>query len=838
MGVTTMPPLREYLPFAGPVLRSLVDPKHLAARAGLAYRRFRRRRKIPPVTAYLGNLRHAQPVPAGLDLHCDGGVLRVQFVTDGVARIRVSRDGAFRPPHSYAVVDPAQEAEAAVSLAGQVQVASRLLRVSVSAIPCRLTFADAVGNVLCADADGTGWQGDAVVCSQTLPADLAVYGLGEKAFGLNHRGRRLTLWSTDPQGSYRMGTDPIYGSIPWVLCQREGRAHGILFDNTYRADFDLGRSDPRTFSYRADGGELCYYVVAGPSPAEVLARYAALTGAMPLPPRWGLGYHQSRWSYRTEAEVRQVARELRARRIPCDAIHLDIDYMNGYRLFTWDASRYPDPRRLIADLSDEGFRTIAILDPGVKVDPSYAACADGLASNVFCKLPDGRPYSGPVWPGDCYFPDFSNRAVREWWGSRFQPLTEAGVAGIWNDMNEPVVFPGATFPDEVQHRADAGATDHRAVHNVYGQLMAQATAEELGRRNPGERVFAISRSGYAGIQRHALTWTGDNESSWEHLRLSIPMVLNLGLSGQPFSGPDIGGFSGHCDGELLARWTEVGAFLPFFRNHSAMGSHRQEPYAFGEPFESICRHYIELRYRFLPYTYTAFWQAAECGLPVARPLALSFPADRRVASLDDEFLYGDALLVAPVLSPAGVGRGVYLPRGGWFDFWSGQSHEGSNDVPAYAPLDVLPLYARAGSVVPMGPVMQYSDEFLPERLDLHIFPGNGRSWLYEDDGHSTAYQDGAARVTTFEMEMDEHRLTVARTPKGSFDPGYHGYDILLRGPATENHGRSDPPGSRLSPAQAVTITVDGVRQAPAEEDAAWNALRLAVGGFERVEVCW
>jgi alpha-glucosidase len=840
-----MPSLREYLLFAGPVLRSLVEPKSLAARASRIYRRVRRPRATSAKLTHLGDLLSAQPVPAGLDLHCDGGVLRVQLVADGVARVRVCREGTFPPLHSYAVLDPEQQAEATTSIKDPIGVASHLLRVSASRAPCRLTFADASGNVLCADADGAGWQGEAVVCSQVLPADLAVYGLGEKAFGINHRGRRLTLWNTDPKGVYRTGTDPIYGSIPWMLCQRQGRAYGILFDNTHRALFDLGHTDSSTIRYQADGGELCYYVVAGPAPADVLARYAALTGHMPLPPRWALGYHQSRWSYMTDGDVRQVVGELRARRIPCDAVYLDIDYMDGYRLFTWNAVRYPNPRKLIADLREEGVRTVVIVDPGVKVDPGYFVCADGLANDTFCKLPDGTLYSGPVWPGECYFPDFSNHVVREWWGAFFQPLVQAGIAGFWNDMNEPVVFPGATFPDEVQHRADAGITDHRVVHNVYGQLMAQATTEGIRRHNPAERPFTISRSGYAGIQRHALTWTGDNESSWEHLRLCIPMVLNIGLSGQPFSGPDIGGFSGDCDGELLTRWTQVGAFLPFFRNHSAISSGRQEPYAFGEPYESVCRRYIELRYRLLPYTYTAFWQAAESGLPVARPLALAFPADRRVASIDDEYLYGDALLVAPVLSPGGVGRGVYLPRAGWYDFWTGQPYQGPNDVPAHAPLDLLPLYARAGSVIPMGPVLQSTNEIVPGTFDLHLFPGSGMSQLYEDDGHSEAYQDGTRRVTTFTMDTGKNRMALVRSTTGSFDPGYSGYDILLRGqsgrsaertPDDRTHGR--PSGNANLPPGAVSVTVDGFRQVAASVDAEWNALRLAVGLFDRVEVCW
>jgi alpha-glucosidase len=793
---------------------------------------------------------------AGVDLYCADGVLRVEFLAKGVARVRLSRSGHFPRLSSYAIVglepgkDPGEGSLGAES--GSIEeggigrrptplpwrcsaplprpsaplvIEGRGLILEVSPHPCRLTFKDAEGRLLCVDAAGAGWQGMGVVCGQQLFPGQALYGLGEKAFGLNRRGLRMTMWNTDP-ANYDPGDDPIYQSTPFLISQRDGLACGVFFDNTYRAEFDLGQADRDTMLYCADGGELCYYVLAGPTLADVVGRFTELTGRMPLPARWTLGYQQSRWSYGSEDEVRHVAAELRAHRIPCDVLYLDIDYMDGYRVFTFDQERFPDPARLIADLRAQGLRTVTSVDPGVKVDPGFALCADGLLRHYFCRLPNGRLYVGPVWPGDCYFPDFPNAQVREWWGEHYKSFLDLGVAGFWDDMNEPAVFFGSTFPDAVQHNADNGPTDHRALHNVYGQCMMRAAADAMARFRPNERVLLISRAGYAGLQRYSTSWTGDNRSTWEQLRLSIPLVLNMGLSGQAFTGPDVAGFSGDASGELLARWTALGAFLPLFRNHSALGSALQEPYVYGEPYESICRRYIELRYRLLPYLYTTVWQAAETGLPMVRPLALSFPTDPRVASLDDQFLCGDALLVAPVLEQGSEARGVYLPAGAWYDFWTGSYAEGPVDLAARAPLDALPLYVRAGSVVPMGPVMQHSEEFVPETLELHVFAGDGESSLYEDDGRTQAYRDGELRITQFRLEVDSTGLVLTRIGQGPYDPGYRGYDVLLRGlpkPAKEQR-RS-----------AIAVLVDGT---PVEwtTDPEWAAQRIAAGMFTRIDV--
>ncbi|HSJ52704.1 MAG TPA: TIM-barrel domain-containing protein, partial [Anaerolineae bacterium] len=682
--------------------------------------------------------------------------------------------------------------------------------------PFRIGLDDAEGQPLSEAAAGLGFRGGGTFWTSRLVEAEAIYGLGEKAFGLNLRGRHLEMWNRDPE-TFRPGEDPIYFSIPLLIGLREGRAYGLFFDNPGRARLDLGRARHDQLRYEADEGELCAYLIGGPTLPDVLERYTALTGRAELPPRWLLGYHQSRWSYFPEAEVRSLAGEFRQRQIPCDAIHLDIHYMDGYRVFTWDRERFADPPGLLADLAREGFRTVCIVDPGVKAEPGYHVHDEGLMQDAFCHLPGGRLFRAPVWPGFCYFPDFTDPEVRRWWGELYRPLVKAGVDGFWNDMNEPAIF-GGCMPSVVQHSYEGQGSAHGPIHNVYGMQMARASAEGLRRLRPGERVPLISRSGYAGLQRYAMVWTGDNHSSWAHLRLSVSMCLNLGLSGLPLCGPDVGGFAGDCTGELLARWTQAGALMPFFRNHSALGTDSQEPWVFGEPYESICRRWIELRYRLLPYVYTAAWQASQTGLPLMRPLVLAFPDDLRTYNLDDQFILGDALLAAPIGRPGQRSRRVYLPGGPWYDFWSDRRLSG--EVEVEAPLERMPLFVRAGSVLPLGPVLQHTGQWPPEALQLHIYPGNGESWLYEDDGHSLDYRSGKFQLSRFTCQaMPGNGLVVSRLVQSAFDPGYSRFDIHL-------HGLDAAPS---------TLLLDGV-SAKANLEAATGTAHLTTGPWTTLEV--
>jgi alpha-glucosidase len=817
---------------ASVVLASLICPLSrwlCDVRWGAGRRRTRRTAADRP----LGDIEDYDVDGRSISLAAANGILHLDVLAGDVIRFRLlpsapapaspgtpARFPAVPPPHSYALDPGATWPPAPFEVEerdGAVVMRSAALVVRVDRSPCRLSFYDASGRLLSGDAGGLGFRGESgAYCGRALDEGEAIYGLGEKAFGLNLRGRALEMWNTDPQ-PYPPGKDPIYQNIPFLIGLRDGVAYGLFMDNPGRARFDLGHTRPGLLRYEVDTGGLCGYFLAGPGMRGVLARYTQLTGRMSLPPRWLLGYHQSRWSYYPESEVRDLAAQFRRRRIPCDAIHLDIHHMDGYRVFTWDRERFPDPARLIADLRKQGLRTVLIVDPGVKVDPDYAVYADGLARGMFCRLPDRRPFVGPVWPGDCCFPDFTDPEVRAWWGEWYRPLLEAGVAGFWNDMNEPVIFPGGTFPLSVVHSDEGRGASHAEVHNVYGMQMARASAEGLSRLRPGERIPLITRSAYAGVQRFALVWTGDNWSTWAHLRLGVSMCLNLGLSGVPLVGPDVGGFAGACDGELLARWTQVGALTPFFRNHAALDTPRHEPWAFGEPFESICRRWIELRYELLPYLYTAAWQAAQAGVPMMRPLAFEFPADRRTYSLADEFMAGDALLAAPVGHRGQVRRPVYLPGGTWYDFWTGQACRG--DVQAEAPLERMPLYVRAGSVLPMGPAMQHSGEWPPEFLELHIYAGDGESVLYEDDGHSLAYQSGEFRLTRFTCRTEGGRTRAERRVEGPFDPGYRHFAVTVHGLGAE----------------PLTVRLDG-RTAEASYDAARGSLRLRAGDWRQLEI--
>jgi alpha-glucosidase len=774
----------------------------------------------------------------GVDFVATNGVLRLELLAAGLIRLRLRHAGSddFLPLFSYALDSEAtwpsvpfdlEESPAAVT----IRTAELVCTVQKS--PFCLALYDTAGRLLSDDGAGLGFRGPGAFCTRRLGEGDPVYGLGEKAFDLNLRGRSFEMWNTDP-GSYPPGRDPLYHSIPFLVSLHDGQAYGLFFDNPGRARLDLGHTRPELLSYQADIGELCAYLIGGPGISDVLAAYTRLTGRMPLPPRWALGYHQSRWSYYPDSQVRALAAEFRRRQIPCDAIHLDIDYMDGFRVFTWDLDRFPDPPRLLADLHRQGFHTIAIIDPGVKVDRGYAVHDEGLAHGFFCKLPNGRPFCGPVWPGDCYFPDFTDPQVRAWWGELYRPLLDAGLDGFWNDMNEPAIFLGQTMPSYLVHNYGGRGASHGEIHNTYGLQMARAGAEGLRRLRPDERVPLITRSAYAGIQRHALAWTGDNWSTWAHLRLGVSMCLNLGLSGVAFCGPDIGGFAGDCDGELLARWTQVGALTPFFRNHAATGSRQQEPWAFAEPYESICRRWIELRYELLPYVYTAAWQAAQSGTPMMRPLALAFPTDRRTYSLDDQFLFGDALLAAPVGYPGQVCRRLYLPEGTWYDFWTGETYRGAGDqVEVAAPLERMPIFVRAGSVLPMAPVMQHTGEWPPPALHLHIYPGDGESRLYEDDGHSRAYQTGEFRLTRFTCKLSarSHRregstsrrpstsqLTLHRIVTGPFDPGYDRFEIHL-------HALPSAFRQVLVDGQPVDTTFDPER----------NAIRLEAGDWTLLE---
>ena len=611
----------------------------------------------------------------------------------------------------------------------------------------------------------------------------SLFGLGETTGTFNKRGLIREFWNIDVLGhasAIHPSLRSLYVSIPFAISLRNGRAAGLFWDNPARQTWDLGQTKLSEWQMRAASGEVDLYLFLGPRVSDVVARYTELTGRIPLPPRWALGYQQCRYSYETRARVEEIAREFRRRKIPCDVLYLDIHHMNGYRVFTFGKS-FPRPAQMISKLAKQGFKVVTIVDPGVKNDPKFGVLKRGLAAKAFVKAPGGKKdLLGKVWPGVSRFPDFLNAHTREWWGREQSVFSKLGVAGFWNDMNEPSNFasPSKTLPENSVHKTDFGKMKHAEAHNLYGMQMARASREGALAHAPNVRPFVITRAGYSGVQRHAMVWTGDNSSVWEHLADSVQMYLNLSVSGLPFCGGDVGGFLDNTTPELLTRWTQMATFVPFFRNHSNIGTIDQEPWAFGKQTEAICRHFIELRYQLLPYFYSLFAEARRTGAPIMRPMFWHYQNDLTAVAVGDQFMLGRDLLIAPVMRQGSSARGVYLPRGEWFCFWTGNIFTGGQHIVAQAPLETIPLFVRAGAIIPMSAVQQYVGETETGVINLHIWPGTrgGLNW-YEDDGATMAYESGVTLER--KISFNGRRLTLGKT-RGGFDSKVKTWRVILR----------------------------------------------------------
>jgi alpha-glucosidase len=653
-----------------------------------------------------------------------------------------------------------------------------------------LFIADGEGRLLRADLD-VAWGPHGEVSHRTaLAQDEHIFGLGERTTPANHRGRSHVLWNQDPSG-YEPGDDPINFNIPvYVSALSTGggdkQSYLVFYENPYYAEFDLGDTADNIASHRFAGGELRYYLSAGPVPA-LIERYTELTGRHDLPPLWMLGYQQSRWSYMSESRLRKLAADFRKYEVPCDALYMDIDYMRGFRCFTWDHDRFPSLPALARDLKEDGTKLVSMIDPGIKKDPTFHVYREGVEGGYFCRTPDGEVFHAPVWPGPSAFPDFTDPKVREWWGTLYEELVETGITGFWNDMNEPAAFAApetSTLPNAVRHALEGRSGDHREAHNLYGMQMVRATRGGLEQLQPEKRPVIITRAGWAGVQRYATSWTADNASTWASFRLTIPMMLGLGLSGIGFTGPDVGGFAGEASGELYTRWVQMAAFMPYFRAHTAKGSPDQEPWSYGEPYLSIVRRFIELRYELLPYLYTATWQMVTRGWPMVRPLWWE-NLDDELLAVEDAFLCGDALLVAPVDHPGVEARDVLLPSGAWYDYWTNRVRRGGTSFEQVAPLETMPLFVREGSVLPMGEVGPNTENRKETFLRLSVYPlnapGTASSELYEDAGSGRGYREGQSRVSRFELTQTEETLTLTWHRDGPYEPPYEHVALTFQG---------------------------------------------------------
>lgn len=746
--------------------------------------------------------------------YCDKGVsMQLSILSPSIVRIRFSTERFFYPDFSYAI-DPEFTLEQ-TSL--RIRERENYISIKTPLVECRIqknglqtTFNNTKGELVMADDKGFHWEkspygGDIVKMSKKAQADEYYFGLGDKTCHLNLRGERLQNWVTDCFG-YGSQTDPLYRAVPFYYGLNQGRGYGVFFDNSFRTHFDFAKERHDATSFWAQGGEMNYYFIYGPELLSVAEQYAQLTGRPELPPKWAIGFHQSKWSYYPESKVKAIAKEFREREIPCDALYLDIDYMDGYRCFTWNEDRFPDPPRMIKELADDGFKTVVIIDPGIKIDLDYPIFQEALEKGYFCQRPDGHFVQGKVWPGECFFPDFTRPEVREWWSGLFRDLIrKAGVNGVWNDMNEPAVFEVAnkSVPDDVRHDYDGHPASHRKGHNVYGMQMSRASYEGVKHYAYPNRPFMITRASYSGGQRFASAWTGDNNANWEHLHLASIQSQRMAISGFSFIGSDIGGFNDQPTAELFSRWLQLGVFHPLFRVHS-IGNHDvgdgeidedalaksmedqsldQEPWSFGEEFAAINKKTIELRYKLLPVLYTAFWQYVSRGTPMLRPLSFMDQHDSETLHRMEEFGVGDHLLVCPISEEGARGRYLYLPRGIWYDYRTEQPIPGEQEIWIDAQLDEIPMFIRAGGVIAIAPVMQHTREKKIEELDLHVYYKNGEeeSELYHDSGDGYDYEKGKYQLHSFHLKGESRSVSFTQMREGELKPEYGTFKIIFHG---------------------------------------------------------
>ena len=756
----------------------------------------------------------------GIELDCSNAYVSLEVIAKDIVRVRVgvkekSLGGKYLEDYSYAVREDLPASSAIYNIknnASSVVLSTEVLDVVLNKAPLLIDFVDKNGFSIISDFSPMNWkkidhkgsstglsgvnvEGHDVVVTKKLSYGEHFYGLGEKTGKLDKRRAKYQMWNTDAYG-YGVDSDPLYQSHPFFIGLKEGKAYGVFFDNSYRTHFDMGNSFEDRYIFSGEGGEIDYYIMAGSSVKDVIKSFSYLTGYMPMPPKWALGHMLCRYSYFPDKEVIDIVTKARQKKIPLDVIWLDIDYMDEYRIFTWDKSRFPDLKGMIDQIHGMGCKVVSMIDPGVKVDPGYFVYDEGIKNDYFVKYPNGELTIGPVWPGDCVFPDFTNPKVRNWWGGLYKIMLDVGIDGFWNDMNEPAVFVDSKTMDDSAQFYDFGLfTSHRKIHNVYGINMIRGTFEGVSELMGDKRSFVLSRAGFSGIQRYGgATWTGDNTSNFDHLKAQIPMFLNMGMSGTPFMGSDIGGFVGSADPELLTRWYQASALVPLMREHTGKGSYDQEPWVYGEPYMSMMKKYINLRYKLLPYIYTAFYEASITGAPIIRPLLYEYQNDENTYTLEDEFLVGKDILVAPVVEKGADKKLVYLPEGNWYDYESDQVLDGGKSYYYTAPLHVLPLFVKEGAIIASKSVGQYVDEVSENIIDLHIYPrmtdGSSVSSLYMDDGVT---KKSAYSLFKFKTARNDGKVEIDIEKSGSFK-NPEKFNVIIH---SDNPGNIKVDGSKV-----------------------------------------
>ncbi len=599
--------------------------------------------------------------------------------------------------------------------------------------------------------------------SLKISGDVSLYGGGEVTGPLLRNGQHIKLWNTDT-GAYSVEQGKrLYQSHPWVMgVRKDGSAFGIIFDTSWKSELYTHSTE---IVLNTEGALFRVFIIDRESPQAVLKGLSELIGTIKMPPRWALGYHQCRFSYDSETRVRQIADTFRIKKIPCDVVWMDIDYMEGYRIFTFNKDRFANPKGLNDYLHQKGFKSVYMIDPGVKVDPNYSVYQSGSSNNIWVRKANGDEYHGKVWPGDCTFPDFTQPEARKWWSGLYKDFLAKGIDGVWNDMNEPAINDSelpesqrlGTMPYDTPHKGGGTlpAGPHLLYHNAFGRLMVQASSEGIMAANPDKRPFLLTRANLLGGQRYAATWTGDNYAGWDHLKLSIPMSITLGLSGQPFNGPDIGGFLGNTEPDLWGNWLGFGVFFPFVRGHACVGTNNKEPWAYGEAMENTSRIALERRYRLLPYIYTLFHESSQSGLPVMNPVFFADPKDLKLRNEQEAFLLGENLLVIPAFSknptlPSGIWEELSLVNGDLSDKYQAK------------------LKIRGGSIIPVGKIIQSTTEnsFVPLTLIVCLDnQGKAEGQLYTDAGDGWEFKHGDYSLMHFTAKKNGNVVNIRLADK-------------------------------------------------------------------------
>ena len=735
-----------------------------------------------------GKITSYEKTAGGIGGKTEHGIFEITAYNDHTLRVRISQHAEF-DNFNYALADPARKPWEKISLHDSgpvIELSTDAMHVRIKKEPsiC-ISFYTREGKLISEDLEGAGFgtifNGEKISLYRKLQESERFVGLGEALGNLDKRGMGITLNNTD---NYKYGDPriPMYISIPFFMGIHHDVLYGIYYNNSYKSFFNFGSSNNRFSSVSFDGGDLDYFFFYDDSIAAILEHYTDITGRMPMPPKWSIGYHQSRCSYFPQEEVMRIARTFRRKSIPIDCIVLDADYLQDYEPFRINKQRFPDMRGMADTLSKMNIELTASVNPGIKIDSTYSAHADGLKKDVFLKYMDGSLYEAVMEPSLNHWVDFTSPKGRAWWTDKMRFLPDNGIHGYWNDMNEPAVT-GQSLPENLVFDFDGRKTFTAQAKNIYGMQMARASYEAALKFGSGRRPFVLTRSAFAGVQRYSAVWSGDNQAKDEFILSGCLLNSQMGLSGIPFTGPDLGGYIGDGNKELYKRWVEVGVFSPFVRNHREAYAQASEPWAYGEEAEAISKSYIEFRYRLLPYIYSTFYEASRTGMPIVRSLCLDFPNDSRVYDnlYQYQFMLGNALLIVPVTSQE-KGKKIFLPEGSWYDLFTDRIISGNRELFQEFPVYQLPVYVKSASIIPMQRDVQSTRESPGDSLYLHVYFGDHSNsfTFYEDDGSTMEYSRGVYCRKRIEFDPGKKQLSISAS-EGSFKPSYRFIKIIFHG---------------------------------------------------------